>query len=550
MRGLSMITGNSPGIYIKENNLAESPKTQIYHRGAIVGQFASGPINQRFLTDSKGLSVFGDIDEKRFGYAHLSARVFLDIGDNCYITRLAPNARFAGCMIRFDGKFNSSISITEGIENSLIEEINEGTASYPFTDKDLFLIMPKYASDTTPYYIRVYPDTINLDSNYFYVDVVESGSNIPAESFRVHMAQKLVSGVQYNVADKINNQSSLITVIQNLNNPDFIQNPDFRFINTYDAGNGDVPGIEMLGGYSGDAPTEDDIIEAWQNLYSDKDQCSIDLLINAGYTEKRIQDTLIDICETRMDCIALLDVPLDYQTNAQSIISYRRTVQEIDNKYGVLIVSSPLYLDRSRDLQLYIPCSGALAATIAFSDKASNNCPWYSPGNDTRGQTSPNVLGFKLEFDRDKMDALTSNNICYYKTYDTTGIRLTETLTLTKQDSPEKNLSVVRMQCYLNRRLTQTLDWSLFDPNDENTRVRIRNSIDGILGYVQSNHGITEYVVVCDESNNTEDTIMRGDLYVDINYIATMPVRQIIMRVTLNRITQATFNSIQVYSFQ
>ena len=57
-----MITGNSPGIYIKENNLAESPRTQIYHRGAIVGQFASGPINQRFLTDSKGLSVFGDID--------------------------------------------------------------------------------------------------------------------------------------------------------------------------------------------------------------------------------------------------------------------------------------------------------------------------------------------------------------------------------------------------------------------------------------------------------------------------------------------------------
>ena len=40
--------------------------------------------------------------------------------------------------------------ITEGIENTLIEEINEGIASYPFTDKDLFLIMPKYASDTTP----------------------------------------------------------------------------------------------------------------------------------------------------------------------------------------------------------------------------------------------------------------------------------------------------------------------------------------------------------------------------------------------------------------
>ena len=106
------------------------------------------------------------------------------------------------------------------------------------------------------------------------------------------------------------------------------------------------------------------------------------------------------------------------------------------------------------------------------------------------------------------------------------------------------------MQCYLNRRLTQTLDWSLFDPNDENTRVKVRNGIDGILSYVQANRGISEYSIVCDESNNPEEAVMRGDLYVDINYIAVMPVRQIIMRVTLNRITQATFNSIQVYSFQ
>ena len=77
-------------------------------------------------------------------------------------------------------------------------------------------------------------------------------------------------------------------------------------------------------------------------------------------------------------------------------------------------------------------------------------------------------------------------------------------------------INVARPTGYL-RRLMQTIATGfVFEPNDKLTRDEIKQQIEQTLNDLVAKRGVFDYLVVCDETNNTPDRIDRNELYVDI----------------------------------
>ena len=56
----------------------------------------------------------------------------------------------------------------------------------------------------------------------------------------------------------------------------------------------------------------------------------------------------------------------------------------------------------------------------------------------------------------------------------------------------------------------------LFEFNDEFTRAQFRNLVEPFLRDVQGRRGLTDFSVICDETNNTADLIDRNEFVADI----------------------------------
>ena len=77
-------------------------------------------------------------------------------------------------------------------------------------------------------------------------------------------------------------------------------------------------------------------------------------------------------------------------------------------------------------------------------------------------------------------------------------------------------INVARLVNYIRTILARVGDSFLFEPNDKITRDQISNIISGAINDLVAKRGVYDYLVVCDDSNNTPTRIARNELYVDI----------------------------------
>ena len=56
----------------------------------------------------------------------------------------------------------------------------------------------------------------------------------------------------------------------------------------------------------------------------------------------------------------------------------------------------------------------------------------------------------------------------------------------------------------------------IFEPNDELTRNEVKGVIDSFCNELMAKRALNDYLVVCDETNNTAARIDRNELYVDV----------------------------------
>ncbi len=280
-------------------------------------------------------------------------------------------------------------------------------------------------------------------------------------------------------------------------------------------------------------------INAGYDIFADTETISIDYLImgpDIPYTTEPETDTrkkasyISGIASSRKDCIAVVSpyrgnilsttgAPKDNPTIVDNIKSFYNSLGS--NSYCVFDSNYKYVYDRWNDVYRYIPCNSDIAGLIA--DTSIRNEPWFSPAGFSRGGIR-NLAKLAWNPTKADRDELYSNRINPITTFPGQGAVLFGDKTALSTPSAFDRINVRKLFLVVEKAIEQAAKAQLFELNDETTRNIFRSIVEPFLRDVQSRRGITNFEVVCDESNNTPAVIDNNEFIADI-YI--QPARSI-----------------------
>ncbi len=178
-----------------------------------------------------------------------------------------------------------------------------------------------------------------------------------------------------------------------------------------------------------------------------------------------------------------------------------------------------------------VPASHGILRTIALSDQVS--FPWFAPAGTRRGGiTNASASGFidsegefkSIALNEGQRDTLYSNAINPVTFLSGAGLVNFGQKTRAKNASALDRINVARLVVYLRSQLNKLAKPYIFEPNDKITRDEIKAQVDSLLLELVGQRALYDFLVVCDESNNTPTRIDRNELYVDV---AIEPVKAV-----------------------
>ena len=200
------------------------------------------------------------------------------------------------------------------------------------------------------------------------------------------------------------------------------------------------------------------------------------------------------------------------------------------DEYMAMFYPSGLTTDVSGN-NIVVPPSHMMLRTIAVSDAVS--FPWFAPAGTRRGgisnATSVGYIDGEGEFNaialndgvRETMAGVKINPLTFI-----TGSGLVNfgQYTRARNASSLDRINVARLVAYLRRQMTLLAKPFMFEPNDKITRDEIKQATESLLLELVGQRALYDFLVVCDETNNTAARIDRNELYVDI---AIEPVKSV-----------------------
>lgn len=247
-----------------------------------------------------------------------------------------------------------------------------------------------------------------------------------------------------------------------------------------------------------------------------------------GTAGGQLANYLIDnICEKRIDCVAFIspdraDVVNNVGFEATDIVAFRNTLRS--SSYGFLDSGYKYMYDRYNDVYRWVPMNGDTAGLAARTE--ITNDAWWSPAGFNRGNIR-NIVKLAYNPRKADRDILYKSGINPVVTFPGEGTILFGDKTLLAKPSAFDRINVRRLFIVLEKAISRASKYTLFEFNDAFTRAQFRNLITPYLRDVQGRRGITDFLVVCDETNNTPEVIDRnefvGDIYIkparSINFI-------------------------------
>jgi len=234
-----------------------------------------------------------------------------------------------------------------------------------------------------------------------------------------------------------------------------------------------------------------------------------------------------NICEVRKDCIALISPDKSKVLNnvgneALSLKNWRGAIR--NTSYAVLDSGYKYQYDRYNDIYRWVPLNGDIAGLCVRTD--STNDAWWSPAGFNRGNIK-NVVKLSWNPRKAERDVLYSNGINPVVTFPGQGTVLFGDKTLQAKPSAFDRINVRRLFIVLEKAISTAAKFSLFEFNDAFTRAQFKNLVTPYLRNIQGRRGITDFLVVCDDTNNTPAIIdsnqFVGDIYIkparSINFI-------------------------------
>jgi len=283
-------------------------------------------------------------------------------------------------------------------------------------------------------------------------------------------------------------------------------------------GGTDVQTSSFVNGRDGNTPTNANYLLGYDK-FKNAEEVDVTMLLGAAANAVRARYLIEQICEVRKDCVAVIspekadvvDNRLYAGSETQDIIAYRDTLPS--SSYGIMDSGWKYQYDKYNDVYRYIPANGDVAGTMARTDNLRD--PWYSPAGFNRGQIK-NVVKMAFTPNKAERDELYKKGINPITTFPGQGTVLFGDKTLLAKPSAFDRINVRRLFIVLEKAISTASKFTLFEFNDEFTRANFVNLVEPFLRDVQGRRGITDFRVVCDETNNTPEVIDRNEFIGDI----------------------------------
>jgi len=282
--------------------------------------------------------------------------------------------------------------------------------------------------------------------------------------------------------------------------------------------------VSLAGGVDGTISSAN-VITAYDN-FDNADSVDVSLVVS-GPANGTIAADLISMCESRKDCLVFLSPEkADCVNNAGNevtdIVAYRNTLTS--SSYAVIDSNWKYQYDKYNDVYRWVPCNGDVAGLCARTDLERD--PWFSPGGLNRGILK-NVIKLAFNPTKTNRDDLYVKGVNPIVSFQGEGTVLFGDKTMLSKPSAFDRINVRRLFIVLEKAIARAARFSLFEFNDQFTRAQFINLVEPYMRDVQGRRGITDYRVVCDETNNTGEVIDRnefvGDIYIkparSINFI-------------------------------
>lgn len=197
----------------------------------------------------------------------------------------------------------------------------------------------------------------------------------------------------------------------------------------------------------------------------------------------------------------------------------RHQFSTINSSYATTYGQFAQVIDSNTNRQIWVPFSGFAAAIMANTDQ--NFQPWFAPAGFARGIVTgtTDLAVYPKQKQRDQLYKMSINPVAFFPAE---GFVVFGQKTLLKKPSAFDRINVRRLFLNLETAVRDTIKFFVFEPNTFFTRTRIVNTLSPIFDRAKNTEGLYDYLIVCDERNNTPDVIDANELKVDI-YIK--PVR-------------------------
>lgn len=550
---MATIPSESPNILVKEIDLAGQIPGVTTTTGAFVGEYSWGPANTPVLVGNEAqlAETFGapGVDSAVTSRDFLTAAYFLKYSGSLYnvraISAAAKNAVDNGTASAIPnresfeqdppatGNFHAKYPGTSG--NSLAVKVCSGStnfATFSSANPGLFNSAPGTSAFVT---------AAGGSEDELHIAVVDSAGSFSGtagtvlESFSFLSAAKDAKAPDgsSNFAKTVINQQS-----------QYVWCRTIAGVTGFDSSSAVIAGsatdanldFGLVNGVTGTSP----LYGTGYDQYNDGDTIQLDFLIAPGSDSTAaattITNDLVSIAESpsRRDCVVTASPGLDDCI----ALDPASAVTAVNNCFDTFTRSNYLVgdnnwlkvYDKYRDQYVFIPASSSTAGIMAAGDLTAD--PWFSPAGQRRGRFL-GVTSLAYNADKTGRDLLYRNGVNPVVNLPGQGVLLYGDKTFQSRPSAFDRINVRRLFLTMERAIKGAAQNVLFELNDEFTRAEFVNIVEPFLREIKGRRGITDFKVVCDETNNTPSVIdanrfvasvfvkpARSINYITLNFVA------------------------------
>ena len=540
----------SPAIVVKEIDLTGVVPNVQSTTGAFVGNFRWGPVEQAVIVDNETtlVSTFGAPDDNT-AVDFLSAGYFLRYSNALQVVRMV------------DSSGVNSTDVTGLGTQPTIKNLDNFNSQLSALDSDGVIFAGRYPG-VLGNSLRISTCPVSTSDsafdNWAYENNFDAApgtssfaTGVGASNDEMHVAVVDEDGLFSGTRGSVLETFPFVSLASNAKNDDGTSNYILDVVNTnsqyvwmsgfgssqfsaqagtsaaagvnyQDASFDDVRTRSFVNGANSGTLDTGDYLTGF-DLFEDKDTITVDFLIAPGMNSRANQTTVVNDLvstaqSTRKDCIVVTSparTDIVNVSNAATATTNAVTTANTFTSSSYLVVDNN-YLkvyDKYNDKYRFIPAASSTAGIMAASDL--NAAPWFSPAGSRRGQYL-GITSLAYSPNKSQRDALYRVGINPIANIPGQGVLLYGDKTKLARPSAFDRINVRRLFLVIERAIAIAARNSLFEFNDEFTRAEFVNIVEPFLREIKGRRGITDFRVICNETNNTPAVIDRNEFVANI----------------------------------